>query len=329
MLNTFSKILCLLFCFSIQVSAQLIPLNEADLSIMTGQAFINIDHNETTDLDFTKITLGLDVETSLNADLIELGNYADNNEQANSADVRIRDFGLGSIDKDGNIVPFKIKDPFVELAFDNSSGRQDLVGFRLGFGGAQGTLSGAIEFLSGNINVNVQGSAAPIRDANFLARILLSDSNILGAQAVLVRGPNEGGDVGNPITEDARRRASWVGIPEGDSLGCISGCTLGSAIAGVIGGLNINCGLVGIDTCFPLKNFQSLRIGDQENDVDANGLFLSFQTKAITWYDQGVGTPASKGAFFNIPNGGITVDFDEAFNGTPRVRTRYVDPYFD
>jgi hypothetical protein len=176
--------------------------------------------------------------------------------------------------------------------------------------------------------VKVEGSAAPIRDANALAWLLLRDRDILGADAVLIRGPGEGGDVGNPLTEDSRRRASWIGIPEGESLKCLNNCSLGARITSILGLLNINCGLVGIDTCFPLKDFKTLNIGDIENDVDASGLFLSFQSKNITWYDQGTATTASKGAYLNIPNGGITVDFQDVFSGTDRVRTKYIDPYF-
>lgn len=329
MLTIFSKVIFLFILLSPLVQAQLVPIDENQLSDMTGQAFINVDYNETADIDFTKYTFGLDIKTHLNADLLELGNYDDPNEPANSADVRIHDFALGSIDNNGNMVPFKIKDPFIELAFDKSSGTQDLVGMRLGFGGAQGTLSGELKYLSGNINVKVEGSAAPIRDSNFLAWLLLRDRDILGADAVLIRGPEEGGDVGNPITQDARRRASWIGIAEGASLKCLNNCSLGARIAGVLGGLNINCGLVGIQTCFPLKDFRSLEIGDIENDVDASGLFISFQSKEITWHDNAIATTAAQGAYFNIPNGGIVVDFEDVFGGIPRVRTQYIDPYFD
>ena len=76
MLNTFSRTI-LLFCLSSLSQAQLVPIDERELSNTTGQAFINIDRSSSAsqNLDFTKLTFGLDVKTSLNSDLLELGKY--------------------------------------------------------------------------------------------------------------------------------------------------------------------------------------------------------------------------------------------------------------
>ena len=133
---------------------------EHELSQTTGQAFINVDRLQTARnssnelIDTTKITLGLDIKTSVNADLLDLGNYERNGSAG--SDIRINDFALGRIDSDGKIVPFEISDPFIELAFDtDATGKENLIGLRLGFGGAKGALSGNIESLTGKINIDI------------------------------------------------------------------------------------------------------------------------------------------------------------------------------
>lgn len=331
MLSIFSKLLLLSVMLSSMAYGQLIPIDETELSETIGQAFINVDRLRTARntsgeaIDTTKITLGLDIKTSVNADLLDLGNY---NRNGNSgSDIRINDFALGKIDSSGNIIPFEISDPFIELAFDKSGGKENLIGLRLGFGGAKGALSGNIESITGKINVDIVGTAEPIRDvAGFGNRILLSlagisDSTRLRAAAELVQ-PN---GVANPV------RATMVGIPNGDTLGCESGCNLGRLSDFLLGLFGSNdCAVLGIQTCFPIGSYSTLDVGNKLSDgtfTQASGLYLSFLSQEITWEEN---TPkAETGAFLNVPNGGIEVDFQQAFGGIERVRTRYVDPYYD
>lgn len=314
----------LLFSLPFMIAnAALQPMDDDELGDHTGQAFLQFDRTENVGgLDFTKLTFGLDVETSLNADLVELGNYQ-RNGQAGS-DIRIRDFALGSVSDDGTITPFVIKDPFIEVAFDDSSGRQDVVGVRFGFASAQGQLSGSIESLTGNIEVDVVGSADPIyNEANFFQRLLLGAAGVardtrLRSDAVLVDGN------GNPTNV----RAQSIGVANGSTLQCESGCNLGGLSNFLLSLFaSNNCSVLGLNTCFSLQNFRTLDIGQPNNP--ASGLFLSFQSQAINWRDGNTTTPTVSGTFINIPNGGITVDFEQSFNGIPRVRTKLLDPYFD
>ena len=331
MLTTFSRTI-LLFCLSSLSQAQLVPIDERELSNTTGQAFINVDRLQTArnssnqTIDTTKITLGLDIKTSVNADLLDLGNYERNGKAG--SDIRINDFALGKIDSNGVIVPFEISDPFIELAFDtDASGKENLIGLRLGFGGAKGALSGNIESLTGKINVDIVGRAKPIRDvAGFGNRILLSlagvsDNTRLRAGAQLVQSNG----VANPV------RSTTVGIPNGDTLGCESGCNLGRLSDALLGLFGSNgCNVLGIGTCFPIDIYRTLEIGNKQSNgsfSEASGLYLSFLSQKVTWES---GTQqAETGAFLNVPNGGLEVDFQQAFNGTERVRTKYVDPYYD
>ena len=317
-------------CLTSMAYAQLVPIDEQELSNMTGQAFINVDRLETArnssnqTIDTTKITLGLDIKTSVNADLLDLGNYE--RDGLAGSDIRINDFALGKIDSNGAIIPFEISDPFIELAFDtDASGRENLIGLRLGFGGAKGALSGNIESLTGKINIEIFGEAAPIRASTTgFNRFLLgfagiSDTTKLRAGAELVQTDG----VANPV------RATTVGIPNGDNLDCESGCGILTGVALNLLGSN-NCNVLGIATCFPIDIYRTLEIGNKQSNgsfTQAPGLFLSFLSEKITWEP---GTQqAETGAFLNVPNGGLEVDFQQTFNGTERVRTKYVDAYYD
>ena len=346
--NLFSRILFIVALISFECSAQLVPLAESELSDMTGQAFINLDYTSSGDLDFTKVTLGLDVKTSLNADLLELGRYTRSGE-TDPSDIRIKDFALGGIDSNGDFLPFEIKDPFIELAFENNAGKQDLVGVRLGFGGAKGALSGTIESLTGNVNVDIKDTAAGLSASdNFLgevAAVLLANSPI-STKAQLV----------NSSGEKDRIRASLIGIPNDDAFNIYAGTgffdgferialSLIDALPqttcvrhswGACSQLALiaqGCEALGIGVCFDLKKYNTLDVGKKKNDGSgtfdfAEGLFLGFQTKPITWKDGSTTTPTESGAFLNVPNGGLEVTLEQAFKGTDRIRTKYVDPYF-
>ena len=302
------------------------PMSDDELGNAVGQAFFQIDRTEGANgFDFTRFTFGLDVDVSLNADLVEFGRYPRAGETAPS-DIRISDFALGSIEN-GVIKPFSIKDPFFELAFErNSQGGQDLVGVRVGFGEAQGKLSGNIESLTGNLEVDVIGTARPIYDVASLgqrALLLLAGvtrDTVLSTDAVLQDENGNRDEI----------RAQWVGVENGVPLNCDSGCNLGG-LTDVL--LNLfksdNCQILGIQTCFRLNTFRTLDI-QKADGSPATGMFLSLQTKTVSWVDGNgsINTPAAQGAFLNIPNGGIKVDFEQSFNGTQRVQTKFVDPYY-
>ena len=338
MLNTFSNFFLLLIFIPGLLQAQLIPIEEGELSEMTGQAFMNIDRSAANGLDFTKLTLGLDVKTSLNSDLLELGNYT--RDGTPGSDIKINDFALGSIDSDGKIVPFEIKDPFIELAFEDNAGKQDLVGVRLGFGGAKGVLSGSIQSLTGNINIDIRDTADGLSNAdNGLADLtaaLLGNSPI-EANAVLVNSDGTPNNI----------RATEIGIKNGETFDIVPTSGGDKFVLWAAAGLNCvdngffscgkaeitagGCEAAGIDVCFDLNTYNSLDVGKKQNDGSfdfSEGLFLGFQTKQITWVDGSTSTKATAGAFLNVPNGGLEVTLEQALLGTKRVRTRYADPYF-
>lgn len=134
-------------------SADLQELGDDILSAEVGQAFINLDSfidPVDTNTRFSRISFGEDIKLNLNADEVIFNN------NGTVADIALNNFALGHIDTStGTFVPFEITNPFFEWAIqDDGTGKQNLVGFRLGFGEAKGSLSADITSLSGNIDIN-------------------------------------------------------------------------------------------------------------------------------------------------------------------------------
>lgn len=134
-------------------SADLQELGDDVLSVEVGQAFINLDSfidPVDTNTRFSRLSFGEDIKLNLNADEVTFNN------NGTVADIALNNFALGHIDTStGTFVPFEITNPFFEWAIqDDGTGKQNLVGFRLGFGQAKGSLSADITNLSGNIDIS-------------------------------------------------------------------------------------------------------------------------------------------------------------------------------
>lgn len=365
-------------------SAQLQAISDEAMSEVTGQAFVSIDRQYHPDAQqnvaYTRVNLGLDLDVQLEADVLELGRYERNGEAAGTSDVLINDFALGYINNqayfdrnpdaprqrkadgsaygEGEIVPFSISNPFFEFAFDE--GTDEVVGVRLGFGEAQGILSGNIQNLTGDVNVNIQATGADLDDADsngnwvdqvikLLGPIILRQ-NALRSKAKLVYGQ------GHPqMGELDPVRATHAGVPNGErfivedvpfwirlALGAIGGGA--SSEIEIIGDqvhiIASDCKVIGIEACFPLTNFESLAIGqiDEVNGerrvvAPESGLFLSFQTQQLEWLkDVSKSNPTvddfirtGTGGFFNIPSGAVEFSLGEALGGIDRYRTEYID----
>ena len=313
---------------SAQVQAKMVELEDSELSDITGQAFINLTTDSNAGINYTRVNLGLNIDTQLNVKKLQLGQYTRPGEAAGSSDILINNFALGTVGPNDTINPFKISNPFLELAYEGDR----VVGVRIGFGEAKGTLSGDIRSLTGNIPVHIKGTGDAIYDkATFAQRaaLLLAGvyrSSTVEADAILV---NSGGTA-DPV------RGTMAGIKNGDGLTCTSGCAGGwtDALLGVFA--SGNCSILGIQTCFNLSQFQSLPVGntsDMSNMQNAaKGFFISLQTQDVAWRDMDSNAfiTALQGAFMNLPkyrdaNGNlvspINIDFDQAFNGIPRQDT--------
>ena len=204
-----------------------------------------------------------------------------------------------------------------------------MIGVRLGFGSAFGKLSGNIEYLTGNIQVALYGlgrDIAPNMNCGFFDLICSGAKALVGgawandqfsADAILIDTS------GNPDPI----RASYIGMKNGDSLSMPGSSQFTNFLVSLL--TSQGCSLQSTQTCFPLSNYRTLDVGNKDTGEAASGMFISFQSKSVSWIDNGVGTTTVSGAFMNIPNGGIRTSFEEAFNGIDRIRTYFLDPYYD
>ncbi|MFE8073206.1 hypothetical protein QQM79_19260 [Marinobacteraceae bacterium S3BR75-40.1] len=158
--------------------ADLKPISDQAMGNITGQAMFAYDVRENAEGDFTRITMGMDAEVQTNVQTVALGELADSAEPT-GADLLVDHLSLGHISTDdtkvqldgqtyaiNDIVPFIGKDPYFEIAEDADGG--DIVGFRVGFGEARGTLSGDISSFSGNIGMKFDDGSGTLQDAQLM-----------------------------------------------------------------------------------------------------------------------------------------------------------------
>ncbi|NWN91765.1 hypothetical protein HLV39_09725 [Marinobacter adhaerens] len=191
--------------------AELEPITDTAMGNVTGQAFMQVEtipanHNAP---DSTRMTLNMDVETRVNIDDVQVGQID------GGTDFSARHVALGHIARNdgdqfngvtynaGDVVPFEARQPYIELAEDN----QGLLGFRMGFGQARGSVSSSTDSFSGNIGLQFEDNSGALHDA------VLMDSN--GAQT--------------------RKRATHIGISPGD-------CTAGTNCAALTELRSVNVG---------------------------------------------------------------------------------------
>ena len=346
--------ICSLF-FSAFTAAELKPMSDEGLSDITGQAYVSIDktyHPTETDVSYTRVNLGMDIETNMKADVMELGKYEREGEAAGSADLLIENFGLGYIHSkdyarkhpyvpmmlkddgteyaEGELVPFSIKDPFIEFAHDENT--NEVIGVRIGFGETKGILSGTMKSLTGNIDVDIRDYGAGIKAAsseqgNVLDKLLIAITPLLvkdgplEAQAKLVDSDGNLDEI----------RSSNIGIPNGEDFTIHEADIIAAlAVKGlssvdlISSGVEIErtswfgCGIIpvmpcydmmieskdclmlGVQTCFPLSDFKSLPVGKVEKingknviTDSVNGMFLSFQSRDMDWSTSKAGAAAT------------------------------------
>lgn len=167
---------CLLFSLmmcSLSSYADLRSIPDDDLSQYSGQAVFAIDEyqvvqSDASNVDFMRLTYGAEIDVNLTVDKVELGKY-DRAGYTAEADIDIDDFSLGHIDPvTKEYVPFAVTDPYIEFAFSNDSGVRDIIGFRIGFGSAEGSLTADINVLTGNVGVKLDDGSGAVSEAQLL-----------------------------------------------------------------------------------------------------------------------------------------------------------------
>ncbi|PAU64988.1 hypothetical protein BZL41_08040 [Pseudomonas sp. PIC25] len=341
----------LISCFA---QAELKPMADSELAEVTGQAMITLDGLTYGGFEYTRVNIGADIDLLTNIDELRLGNYSRsgaNTVSSQPADIWIDNFALGRIDNanssDATIVPFQIRDPYVEFAFKvNAQGVREVAGIRLGFGRARGDLSGDIRSLTGVMQGLVTGSASTAReyymqqnglnsltcafDFNCLALSLAGDTEIYSEVQLVKSGTGETTINGQPIN-----RATDIGVAKGDSFQTDNALLKG--ILPLIAANNGDCKASGLPACFALLNYKSIFVGDRtQTDLNlggAQGIFFSLQNQNVPWQDLAAANArfveTQSGAFANFAKTGeganaiypFIVSLYEALNGTARVPT--------
>nr|WP_297400159.1 hypothetical protein [uncultured Marinobacter sp.] len=197
--------------------AELKPISEQAMGEVTGQAFLQVENIPGANHQFTRMTLGMDVETRVNIDSIKVG------ETDTGVDFAATDLALGHISRDGareqyngkvyaegETVPFEAVQPFIELAEVG----EELAGFRMGFHQARGTVSSNTTSFSGDIGLKINDGAGNVSDAT-----LFNASNQADNYRATQIGIDDGSGVCTPGSNCAplsQLRSLTVGTDNGD-----------------------------------------------------------------------------------------------------------------
>lgn len=323
------------------------PMTDRDLSDVSGQAFITIDTssynqgagNWSGDYEFTKVNLGMELETVFNIDELRVSRFdrdayvdgtvpvtdddrnivtnPDGSIQVYDSDIIINNFALGRVDNyddaaNAEYVPFMAKNPYIELAYKIENGEKRISGLRVGFEKAQGDLSGDIVSLTGKVEGEIRGDAAIVYNQNCSGpfssfdcfTLSLAQGTEIYTQVDLVDGTT--GDGADGLNVEYLKRASWFGVPNGRNFDSDEG----GLIAALVPALTRadDCEVTGTPGCFRTSIYQSIYIGDNDasfEDGSARGVFISMQTESVPWEDLS-GVPGTdriltdQGAYMNI-----------------------------
>lgn len=303
-------------------SSELKEISDNELSLISGKGFVSIDNYGYDGNDFVRINLGVDIETQINIDKLELGKYyrwengdacleCDGTEiglEKQPADIMVENFSLGSINPNTDeIDPFKIIDPYLEFAFDSSG---TPTGVRVGFGKSKGWLSGDIQSLTGNIDIAIKDTARGLAELSpscsggdfscllgFMMKYLggpilqgaplEAQANLINSDGQLdpVRGTMVGMESGSALVVDGDGELNFIERGLLDILIALTPSKYNASRSGdIITFHSSGCDILTVSVCFPLSNFGSFEIGRDEV-VGTDGLFISFQNshEVIKW----------------------------------------------
>ena len=348
---TFVLLAASLLCAS--AGAELRPLDDGELSAVAGQGLINLDALTYGGYEYTRLNIGGDMKLLTNIDKLRLGNFARTGSSNPSnlgtvsnqaADIAIDNFALGRVDNAGSanaqIVPFEIRDPYIELAFkNNGNGVREIAGVRLGFGRARGDLSGDIHSLTGTMEGYINGPASIALeyykqthsgcDFNCIALSIAGDAELYSKVQLVKEGSGDVTQNGVPIN-----RATQIGVANGDRFHTTDAFLDGLLpLLATQGG---DCKASGLPACFPLLNYKSIFVGDRLNSNlatgGAQGIFFSVQGQNVPWQDlsdKSKFIQTQAGAFANLAKYSdgnkdiypFAVALYDALRGTARVDT--------
>jgi hypothetical protein len=145
-----------LSCTAAPACAQGLPLTDGELSEVRGQALLDLTNTSLNGLDFTRITLGADIQLSANLGKLRLGEYAYAARNATGADIDIPLLRFGRSDGTEAQRTVSVTDPYIEFVYRNvgNAATREVLGMRLGFGAIQGDLGVQINAISGSLLID-------------------------------------------------------------------------------------------------------------------------------------------------------------------------------
>lgn len=155
--------------------AEPVALDDGQMGGVWGQAMLDLANTSSNGLDFSRITLNADISLSANFKELRLGQYAAAaNGTGADIDIQALQFGRNPLvvppGGDANLDRVvKITNPYFEFVYKNAAdpANREVVGMRLGFGGASGYLGTQMRSLSGSLAaaiVNADGTPGTALD---------------------------------------------------------------------------------------------------------------------------------------------------------------------
>jgi hypothetical protein len=146
--------------------AQAQPLDEAQLSDVWGQALLQLTNTSLNGYDFSRITLGADIQFNANFTNVRLGEYSYSARNGTGADIDLGALRFGRSDGTDAQRVVNITDPYFEFVYKNvgDTSRREVVGMRLGFGSIQGDVGIQMNSVSGSLLINAAGGAIDSRN---------------------------------------------------------------------------------------------------------------------------------------------------------------------
>ena len=150
--------------------AQAVPLEDAELGQVWGQAMLELTNTSVAGQDFSRITLNADVALSANFKEMQLGRY-DAATQGTGYDIDIKALQFGRnplvVPEGGNATAdriVKITNPYFEFVYKNGAdaANREVIGMRLGFEGISGYLGTQIRSLSGSVKADITTGAGVV-----------------------------------------------------------------------------------------------------------------------------------------------------------------------
>ena len=145
--------------------AQAVPLDDAEMGQVWGQAMLEMTNTSAAGQDFTRIKLNADIGLNANFKEMQLGKYnAAVQGTGYDIDIKALQFGRNPL-----VVPVggdaaadrivRITNPFFEFVYKNGAdaANREVIGMRLGFEGISGYLGTQIRSLSGSIKADIAG----------------------------------------------------------------------------------------------------------------------------------------------------------------------------